>query len=235
MHIAEKIHVLHRAWRYRLREEKESVAYLLDQDLAGKTLLDIGANKGVYTYWMSKKAGRAGKVVAFEPQPELGDFLNELKNSFRLDNVEVVNQGLSEQAGSFTLARSKVGSGGAHLQKESTAPPSSDYDVVVDVTTLDDFSQSRKIDNLAFVKCDVEGHELSVFRGGEKTLKKHRPTLLFECHHQQATEGSLFSYLNDLGYHGFFLIQGKPISVDDFAQYPYQRTSSSHRNYIFTP
>ena len=233
MNIAEKIHVLHRAWNYRLKEEKESIRYLLNQDLRGKTVLDIGANKGVYTYWMAKQVGPRGRVIAFEPQPELCDFLDELKKSFGLSNVEVVNRGLSEQAGSFALARSKVGSGGARLKAEDDKTQASSHEITVPVTTLDAFCQQEGVDRLNFIKCDVEGHELSVFRGGEKSLKKHRPTLLFECHHEEARAGHLFSYLKDLDYRGFFLIKGKPVSADKFDQYPYPKPSQTHRNYIF--
>ena len=207
MNIIERVHTLHRAWRYRLREEKESVTYLLQQKIDGATVLDIGANKGIYTYWMSKKVGKTGKVYAFEPQPELGDFLNDLCASFRLTNVEIVNQGLSDRPGDFTMFRNKVGAGGATLESKFLHKSNSDslQKVEVTVTTLDDFFQSRSVDRLDFIKCDVEGHELSVFKGGKNTLSKHKPTLLFECHHKDAQEKSLFAFLEELGYRGFFI------------------------------
>ena len=82
MNILEKAHVIHRSWRYRLRHEKDSIKYVLGLNLDGAIALDIGANKGIYTYWLSKKVGKDGKVIAFEPQPELGEYLNDLKKSF---------------------------------------------------------------------------------------------------------------------------------------------------------
>ena len=233
MNIAEKIHVLHRAWRYRLREEKKSVEYLLDQNLTDCTVIDIGANKGVYTYWMSKKVGKNGRVISFEPQPELGEFLTDLRRSFKLNNVKIVNKGLSDKSGSFTLTRGKVGSGGAQLKAEGVKPLRATHEVTVDVTTLDDFLQNEAVGDIKFIKCDVEGHELAVFRGAEKAIRQHHPTLLFECHHQAAQEGHLFSYLEHLGYVGFFFVKDQPVSTDEFDQYPYQRASNTHRNYIF--
>lgn len=50
--------MLHRVWRYRLNAEKDSVAYLLAQDLKGTTALDIGANKGIYIFTTKECAGQ---------------------------------------------------------------------------------------------------------------------------------------------------------------------------------
>ena len=79
--------------------------------------MDIGANRGIYTYWMSKKVGDRGRVISFEPQPELGDFLQDLKKSFKLNNVEIQNKGLSDEEGKFDIFRGFVGSGGAKSEK----------------------------------------------------------------------------------------------------------------------
>lgn len=178
---------------------------MLHQNLRGKTVFDIGANKGIYTYWMAKAVGSQGKVISFEPQPELGDFLYDMINSFSLNNVEIVNKGLSERKGETLMVRSKVGSGGAHFstKEEDLSAYTDQNKFSVEITTLDEYLLHKTLPPLDFIKCDVENHELQVFKGGEKTLKKYKPTLLFECHHQEAQAGYIFSYLEDLGYHGF--------------------------------
>ena len=227
--------MLHRFWRYRLRTEKESVKYLLSLPLQGTTLLDIGANKGIYTYWMSKKAGSGGRVISFEPQPELGGFLNDVKASFGLDNVQIENVGLSDQAGTFSLIRGSAGSGGAMLESENKdlihQIPGL-HKVEVELRTLDEYFEGNDPKELSFIKIDVEGHEMSVFRGAVNTLKKHKPTILFECHHEAAKKGESFALLSELGYRGFFIHQNRQIDVREWDQYPYDR-SDNHRNYIF--
>ena len=90
MRLFERLHMLHRAWRYRLRSERNEIAFLLSQDLRGATVLDIGAHRGSYTYWMHRKVGPQGSVIAFEPQPELVEFLSDLKSSFRMDRLTIV-------------------------------------------------------------------------------------------------------------------------------------------------
>lgn len=233
MNILEKAHVVHRSWRYRLRHEKDSIKYVLGLNLDGTTVLDIGANKGIYTYWLSKKVGKNGKVIAFEPQPELGEYLNDLKKSFGISNATIINKGLSYEKGSLDLYRGKVGSGGARVAISQDDPIRNQglQKVKVEVTTLDSFLENKN-EKISFIKCDVEGHELSVFKGGEATLRKNMPTILFECHHEEATSGELFSFLIDLGYSGFFIKNDKEIDFSRFAEFEYE-SNDNHRNYIF--
>lgn len=234
MQFSLKIKTLYRFWEFRLRAERESIKYLLDQDLKGTTTIDIGANKGVYTYWMSKAVGKQGKVISFEPQPELGVLLNNIKKSFNLKNITVVNKGLSSRASQMNLYRRKVGDGSAMIESENNKlfDPTDKEKVAVDVTTLDSFFKDRNISRLSFIKCDVEGHELEVFKGGTETLKKHKPTLLFECHHEEVLQGDVFRFLESLGYKGFFFNGEQRVDAHDFHTIPYPK-SDNHRNYIF--
>jgi len=229
-----KVKTYYRFWEFRLRAEKESIRFLLNKDLKGTTAIDIGANKGVYTYWMSKIVTNNGKVYSFEPQPELGLFLNELKDSFALQNTEVINKGLSSGKGDVNLYRRKVGDGRAMIGIEGNKlfDPSGKERIGVQVITLDDFLDTKKNTCISFIKCDVEGHELEVFKGGEETLKKHKPILLFECHHQEALQGDIFRFLEKLGYSGFFFNGLERVPVSRFDSVPYPR-SDNHRNYIF--
>jgi FkbM family methyltransferase len=242
INLYDKLHMYHRFWRYRLRTERPSIFYLLDCDLEGKVLVDIGANKGIYSYWMSKKAGRNGVVFAFEPQPELGVHLEKMKKSFTLDNLRIVNNGLSS-SGILKLMRSEPGSGGASFH----LPPDEHLEELdVPVTTLDEFFNMSDHRPISFIKCDVEKHECDVFKGGHDILSKDKPILLFECWHHEAERGELFSYLTDLGYDGFFYYvrqsdhashlrraKGKYVHFSQFKEYSYVKPPISHRNYIF--
>ena len=212
-------------------------------DLSGATILDVGANFGVYSYYMSKAAGPDGCLLAFEPQPELGIHLDAVKETYHLDNLTIVKQGLSSAPGILKMRRSAPGSGGASFHYE---PATNLEEIDVPVTTMDKFFSANEFSNIRFIKCDVEEHELEVFRGGEQTLLKYMPTLLFECHDTEATGGELFSYLTSLGYDGFFFFvtpadhqsllrnnKGKYLHYSKFGDYPYPRESVQHRNYIF--
>ena len=78
-------------------------------DLAGATALDIGANKGIYCFWMLRAVGRAGRVVAFEPQPEMAEAIRQKQARFGWTNIEIINVALSDAEGTLNLARDRVG------------------------------------------------------------------------------------------------------------------------------
>jgi Methyltransferase FkbM domain len=50
-----------------------------------------------------------------------------------------------------------------------------------------------------FIKCDVEGAEVEVFRGAEKLLKERRPLILCEMHGAENRQ-ILLKVFADLGY-----------------------------------
>ena len=229
MDFVQKLHMLHSAWHYRLNTEKNDIRFLLDLDLKGRTVIDIGANRGIYSYWMEKTVGPAGKVIAFEPQPELEAHLLDFKAAFKFDNFLIIRKGLSSSVGSQTLFRSEPGSGGASLNQGQAS--NGCQAISVEVTTLDAYYDEFR--DVAFIKCDVEGHEHDVFGGGRRLLERDKPCLLFECHHDEAKKQDLFSYLISLGYDGFFTGKEGMIHFSQFDQYPYRRKNEHHRNYIF--
>ncbi len=239
----DKLHMVHRCWRLRFKSEVASIQYVRKADLAGAVVLDIGANKGVFSIYMARAAGPQGRLVAFEAQPELGQHLSDVKTSFGLDNMTLVNQGLSSTPGVLTMRRSEAGSGRASFHTE--AEDGLDQ-IDVPVIRLDDYIAEHGLGPIRFVKCDVEGHELQVFQGGAQMLRRDRPTLLFECHDSEAESGELFSFLEGLGYDGYFFYvspedhrslrnrgRGEFVHYSKFATYNHVRAAVHHRNYVF--
>jgi FkbM family methyltransferase len=204
MNVFERIHMLHRAWRYRLRTERDEIDFLLSCDLNGQTAVDVGANRGVYSWWMHKKVGPHGHVIAFEPQPELVSHLHQLKNDFRLSRLTIVGAGLSSRPGVRVLCRPKEHWGGGSLEY---APHAGTDAIDVPVATLDDYFRSSSVRPVRFIKCDVEGHEPDVFLGGRTVLREDRPDLLFESHETRVEHSRLVAYLTELEYEGFFFFQ----------------------------
>lgn len=224
------LHMLHRCWRYRLSSEKESVNFLLNQNLSGTTAIDVGANRGIYTYWMSKKVGKNGAVISFEPQPELIAPMKSFLNVMRINNVSIINKGLSDNNSILELRREKVGCGGASFEYHSGDREG----VSVGVVRMDDYLKEFPVSTpISFIKVDVEGHELNMFKGARETILKHKPILLFECHHNEAESGELFMFLKDCGYNGFFFSGDEKIPYTEFNKYPYRKKTESHRNYVF--
>jgi FkbM family methyltransferase len=232
---------IYRAWRYRLRLEPRSVRFLREHLRSGDVAIDIGAHKGAMTHWMRKCVGPSGMVYAFEPQPQLALRLQEMASTYSGDNVIVEEQCLSSRNG-----RALLHVPGGKLSPSATLEPPSqrtemDDSYMVSVTTLDDYFRQGNLKGVTLIKCDVEGHELEVFRGGSRLLSVHRPHLLFECEVRHRSSGSVdevFSYLADLGYEGVGLSGDGPIPVDEFDVRRHQADPHSKHyvnNFAFTP
>ena len=238
-----KLRMIHRCWSYRFKSEVPSIRLVLGADLKGRTLLDIGANRGVYSIYMSRAAGVGGKLISFEPQPELAEHLRSVKRKFRLKNMTIESVGLSSERNVLRLRRTKVGSGGASFHHK---PGIGMDEIDVPVVTLDEYVNETDLGPVHFIKCDAENHEFDVFRGAKKTLQRDFPILLFECNHDIAESGELFSYLCNLGYDGYFFYvsqadharyrfkgRGKYVHFSKFADYAYVRPALRLRNYVF--
>ena len=233
----------YRCWRYRFKSEVPSISFVRSANLRGKTLLDVGANRGIYSIYMSRAAGKDGRVIAFEPQPELEQHLATIKQSFGLTNLDIRNVGLSSESGELLMRRPKAGAGAASFHID---PAAEWEEFKVPVVKLDDLLQESNVGPIALMKCDVESHELEVFRGAAEMLRRDLPALIFECNHQIASRGEMFDFLFDLGYDGHFYHvsrkdhrswlhknRGFYVNVAKFADYEYGRPGLDARNYLF--
>lgn len=79
---------------------------------------------------------------------------------------------------------------------------------------LDDY----ELGEVGFIKIDVEGHELAVLRGAQKTIRASMPNLLVEIEerHHTGTIEDVSTFLTGLGYEGFFLLDGEILSLTRF-------------------
>ncbi len=91
----------YRAWRYRLKLDKDEIAFLMRALSKKDTAIDVGAHKGAYTYWMRRCVGKQGRVISFEPQKKLADYLAHIYDADPVVTIE--NKGLSSQDAEKTL------------------------------------------------------------------------------------------------------------------------------------
>jgi FkbM family methyltransferase len=167
---------------------------------AGDVTLDIGARFGTYTILLARMVGTTGLVHAFEPNPQHARALRIIARAAR--NVRIHPFALSESAGSGELHIPISGKRASDGLASVVAPPNGAYTTVhIDRRRLDDFS----FDRIDFIKCDVEGHELSVFRGAKTTLRRLQPLVLVEIErrHAGAEVEATFAYLESLSYVGY--------------------------------
>jgi FkbM family methyltransferase len=183
---------LAKAWDIRRGSWREPEIELVYEAVGqGDTVLDIGANYGVYCYHFSRAVGEKGRVLAFEPVPETCSTLSLVVKLLGLRNVEIFNKGCGDETGllSFEVPVQSSGASAAgqaymarrvddHPGKEEQVRWKATMQVRCEVVRLDDFLP--EVNELSFVKCDIEGAELLAFRGGEKTISRHLPSVICE-------------------------------------------------------
>ena len=229
-----------RAWRYRLVVEKYEIQFMLNHLKLGYTAVDIGAHKGAYTYWMSKYVGKEGRVFSFEPQPVLYNQLVSLIKHSNNKNINLEASALSSAKGKDTM---KIPGGGTSPSASLINKKSQNISetILIKKTTLDDYFYKKNQIPVNFIKCDVEGHELEVLKGGEQLLRKFHPIISLESearHRGIDNVISVFDFLNKLDYKGFFVDGGSMLSLDNFNIEKHQLNNNEKKyinNFFFIP
>lgn len=162
--------------------------FLMNLDLEGKILFDIGGWEGVFALFFSKMVGENGKVVVFEPNPMNCRKIQANVRLNHLKNVVVVSYAVGSVVGEAGLIFDKrITSRGTMLESIASDVVRDNISrsastIQVPVITLDDYIYYHHSDIPQFVKIDVEGFEWEVLKGMEHTLQEYRPDLWIELH-----------------------------------------------------
>lgn len=205
----QRLKIVLRARRARRRGDPELME-LANLAGASRRTVDVGANRGIYTYWLSKLSDF---VEAFEPNPELAARLS----AAALRNVSVHCAALSNKIGSASLhipphRRGGLDDPSGSLQRRASWGEGG-TSFAVRLLTLDSFG-FRDID---LIKIDVEGHEEAVLEGAWNTIDECRPTLIIELEERIKT-GCLERVVNRLSrleYRARFMDAGHWCDLDD--------------------
>ncbi|TWU24676.1 FkbM family methyltransferase [Bythopirellula polymerisocia] len=180
----------------------------------GDHVVDAGANYGWYTTLCAEIVGSKGSVYAFEPVPSTFDRLNEhITLNSNSDCVVAEQLALGIEQGETYV----------HLFNDLSHSRSSisnlgrNHFVVhcVPMTDLKSYLESRRVDHIDFLKCDVEGSELMVLQGAGEILDRvNAPIILIELNEETAPEFGyqpidIVNYLRDRGYDSFYGIEAK--------------------------
>jgi len=174
-------------------------------------VLDIGANLGAYSIPIAKEISKVGgNVIGFEPQRIVyyqlcgNIFLNRLDNFYAFNTAVGSTESVVEipeidyenntNIGAFSLEKKYREIHGVENSIKNITNK-------VPLITLDNFDIEKPP---ALIKIDVEGHELSVLKGGRNFLKSNLyPPLLFEAWgFDWFKEGrdELMKFILDMGY-----------------------------------
>lgn len=198
---------------------EENIAKLLmdrfGDSMLERNFIDIGANVGAYTLML---APIFQTTYAFEPVTHTYNIMcgnvaiNELS-----DNTVLINAALSDSERDMVMHYHDILGSLTHFSDTETDILTEnvkkygylDFQSIVHVTTLDSYD----IQNVGFIKMDVEGNELKVLKGAQKTLEQSDyPVLLLEsaavsdgddeefANYKISLRDELFSHLKNLNY-----------------------------------
>ena len=166
----------------------------------GTVAIDAGANFGSISVPISKKLGQDGKLYSFEMSETMTERLVKNLNQNDCGNVEVFNLALSDKIKEKVFFEEpKEGErhnfGDIKINKQSKGKE-------VEATTIDSLDIQGKV---SFIKIDCQGYDLKVMKGAKETIKKNKPTIVFEWEEDMSIEfddtiKDVFNFYSELNY-----------------------------------
>lgn len=141
----------------------------------GATVLDLGANVGIFAIPAARAVGPDGRVIAFEPNPRTLPHLRANIERNGLSNVTVVEAGAAAEAGTHTFVAATRGNTST-IYGDIIRDEPVEAVFTVPMTTVDSVVAGARVD---VVKIDVEGSESAALDGMAETLERNPDLVLF--------------------------------------------------------
>lgn len=185
-------------------------------------MIDVGANLGCMTLTMSR-ARPMLEVHCFEPSPETFAILQDNLRYNQAGKAHPHAMAVGASIGRTSFINSAET---AYSNRMTDGLAATDGPVVeVDVISLDEFVSGLAVNEVAFLKVDVEGHEPEVIRGAADILKNKscRCALIELCPRNLISVGSsmadLLTAVDEVGFGLYFLMEdgspGERVNVEN--------------------
>jgi len=209
----------------------------------GDVAYDIGANVGEVSEYLARLITTRGMVLSFEPvwstYIELCRAVQQ--SDYQGATVVPLPYGLSDTDGAAKIAMPSGASGLASLRaipawKDLKRPKPHD-EFTCELRRLDTLQVERNLPEPQFVKIDVEGAELLVLRGAQRSFSVSQPLLLIEVFAPweaafDYTPWDVFSLLIGWGYHFSFACPGGLVEHQPTQQQPFPENFKNGYNVI---
>lgn len=208
-----------------------------------ETAIDVGAGSGRLTRFLS---ARGLEVHAFECNPKhigaiekgMNGAWGQWNKSSPFNNIKLHKMAASNADGSTVLRAPKGSYGWGTIDSSNHLIRKKDEGIdefEVSMCRIDTVSQS--LENVGFLKVDVEGHEPAVLEGSEHLLERCSPALYLEIYegHAPGVSDKVQSCLHAIGYRGFFVRDERllPIEQCDFEKHLSAPPTQCDINFIF--
>jgi len=214
------------------KEREPELLHIIKTEVKqGFTTIDLGSNIGYITLLLSDLVGKNGIVYAIEPEPENFNILNYNIEINKITNVKTFNFAISDtkEKLEFHIGRS------SNLSSLIKSKNSTEKNILVNTETLTDFLKGKKYPN--FIKMDVEGSEVEIFRGMYdyfKNTNEGNCLIVLEIHPMfYSPERSLeneFKKFLQIGFKTKYVISAGVPTPDKFKEFGYDKPDLVFRN-----
>lgn len=181
--------------------EKKSSEEVKSIITPGMIILEVGANIGYYALLETRLAGPRGYLYAMEPAPFNFNLLQRNLKLNNLNNHSLFNTAAGAESGVAKFLLSGRSNLSTFIEREDLTGE----EVDVNVITLDEFMEDKKVD---FIRMDVEGYEKEILKGFTKLLKleEKRPRYFFIevhselLHKKNSSARDILESLRECGY-----------------------------------
>ena len=147
---------------------------ILRQSRKKITMIDVGANVGQHSLFMSNYADR---ILSFEPNETVANLFQGNIQRNQIQNIELYRCALGAEDGKGILGSGLDNNSGSRSLVWSLDPS---QDLEVPLRSGDTVCENQGVEKVDILKIDVEGYEENVFIGMKKVLHRDRPVILFE-------------------------------------------------------
>lgn len=188
----------------------------------GDIFIDFGANIGFISAIGANLVGNKGEVHSFEPVPIYFKFLSKMTKLNKRYKIVANNYALGENVGNAEINIPNI----HNIGHNSMVPGLIEHDKIkeaikVKVIRIDDYIFRNKIENVSFIKIDVEGFEYPLLKGLAKFFDNQMinlPRILVEVNPSAyPLLGLQLKNLNHLmskySYKAYTIYQERPINL----------------------
>ena len=191
------------------KEERQFVTELNLEDDDDRISIDIGANIGIYTLLLSHLYPKC-KVISIEASPTIFEKLKlncQLNNLLPGSNLVLLNKAVSDKDGTRVDFYEKHSM--STMSKEFLTSISSKiitnkddelHKEIVRTVTIDNLAETTNINEISFLKIDVEGAEVLVLKGAINILTEKKVRNMIIEYHSFENYDYAVKLLDEIGY-----------------------------------
>jgi FkbM family methyltransferase len=196
-----------------------------------QTFLDIGANYGMYSFFLVPIIPDA-KYHLFDANLELCQLIERSALLYENTSISITNACITDREdGSSNLKIDPVNNGASYISDEVT-----ESDSAVPNITIDKYIHDNNIPEIFFSKMDIEGYEFNALKGMSKALSGgHLKSIMLEVvtSHLERANSTPIQVIELLQSYGFNVFHFRDHDFDGFAYNSFKIPPSQREIYNF--